>query len=137
MDEELIEIKDNIYKFPIAKLGDIYLYCVHYKNFNDVYNKWNKRKKRINYNNIYIIMSDRDGCTDENIKEFDELDYKNKVIFVHKRMDNIKSSYYIKGTENNDKRNRIINITEYKGKFTGKRYYEDFDFVTFLNNRGV
>lgn len=84
-------------------------------------------------------MSERDGCTEEDLKKFDMINNKHKVVFVHKNMDNIKSSYYIKGTENKgeDKDiHKIIGLTAYKGKWTGKRYIDDFDYVNFLNERG-
>lgn len=78
------------------------------------------------------------GCTEEDIINFDKLKYKHKVIFVSKEMNNIKSAYYIPETENknkNDIENRIINLTEYEGRFKAKRFYEEFDFVNFFNNR--
>lgn len=84
-------------------------------------------------------MSERDGCTDEDLKEFDSLKNKHKVVFVHEMMKNIKSAYYIKGTENNgDDKNihKIIGLTAYTGKWTGKRYIDKFDYVNFLNERG-
>lgn len=132
--QDLKPIEQNIEKYPIAKLHDVKLYCVHYKSFSDVKRDWEKRKKRVNLNNLFIMMSERDGCTYQDVIEFDNLPYKNKVIFVHKQMPEIKSAYYIRNTElKNDINNKIISLTEYKGRYTGKRYIDDFDYVDFLN----
>ena len=131
-DIQYVEQKER--EYPVARLGDIKLYCVHYKNFEEVKNAWNKRVKRVNLKRICIIMSERDGCTYEDIVEFDKLPYKNKIIFVHKDMPEIKSAYHIKNTElEGDINNKIIGLTEYEGRYTGKRYIDEFDYVEFFN----
>jgi uncharacterized protein (DUF1919 family) len=119
---------------PIVELYDIKLHCIHYKDFEEVKQCWNKRVKRVNLDNLFFIMRERDGCTYQDIIEFDKLPYKNKVIFVHKEMPEIKSAYYIKNTEvNDDPNNKIIGLTAYEGIYTGKRYIDEFDYVGFLN----
>ena len=123
LKQELQLINQNEEKYPIVKLNDVTLYCVHYKNFEEVKEAWTKRTKRVNLERLCIIMSERDECTYEDIVEFDKLPYKNKVIFVHKEMPEIKSSYYIENTElEGDTNNKIIGLTEYEGRYTGKRY---------------
>lgn len=138
VDSELVFISNAKDGYPIVQCDDIKLYCVHYKDFNEVKEKWRSRSKRINWNNIFIIMSERDGCTYEDIKKFDLLPFNNKVIFVHKDMPEIKSSYYIPGTElNGIDGQHIIPLTSYVGKFTGKRYIDYFDYVEFLNSGSI
>lgn len=121
--------------YPVAKLKDIILHGVHYNSFEDMRNSFERRSKRINWSNVYIIMCERDGCTYEDLLEFDKLEYKRKIVFVHKEMPEIKSAYYIKGTESKDgdKMNKIIGLTAYKGTFTGKRFIDDWDYVDFFN----
>ena len=46
---------------------------MHYSSFNEAVIKWNTRKKRINFNNIYIVMSmddtfDEDKLTEESYR---------------------------------------------------------------------
>jgi uncharacterized protein (DUF1919 family) len=134
LKQELKYLKQDADGYPIIELYDIKLHCVHYKNFKEVRESWNKRAKRVNLNNLFFIMSERDGCTYEDIVEFDKLPYKNKVIFVHKEMPEIKSAHYIKNTElKNDSNNKIIGLTAYEGRYTGKRYIDEFDYIGFLN----
>ena len=130
-----IYLSDDV-KYPVAQLGDLTIYCVHYKTFNEFYEKWNERKKRVNKDNLFIIMTERDGCEYVDIVEFDKLPYENKVIFVHKEMPEISSSYYIPNTK------EIVDgivvtkpLTNYIGMFSGKRYIDLFDYVNFFNSR--
>lgn len=51
--------------YPVAKLGDIYLYLVHYKTVYEAERKWNERKQRINPSKIVILNNDREGMTTE------------------------------------------------------------------------
>lgn len=131
----LIPCENTEYDYPVVSLGDIKLYCVHYRSFEEVNKSWKNRVSRINFNNLYIIMSERDGCTFSDILDFDKLPYKNKVIFVHKPMSNIKSSFCIENSSVKDDINhKVKSLTEYKSKLSVKRYIDDFDYVGFLNN---
>ena len=121
------------------KLDDITIYGVHYNNYDEFLSKWEERKKRINKNNLFIIMTERDGCKYEDLLTFDKLNYTNKIVFTHKKYDEIKSSYYVKGTENNstDKKIHLTkSLTDYKSKISPFRYIDDFDFVSWLNQGG-
>ena len=81
------------------------------------------------------MMAERDGCTEEDIRSFDALPYKNKVCFVSRPMPEIKSAYYIPGTERNENdEHGIESLTNYIGRFTGKRLIDGFDYVGFLND---
>lgn len=131
---KLEEDFDKKYDYPVAKLGDLKLYCVHYDSFEEVKIKWEERCKRINKNNLFVIMCERDFCSETEIKEFDELPYKNKIIFVSRPMPQIKSAYYIPGTENKKEENQgIVPIMKYKSIISGRRFIDDFDYVSFLN----
>lgn len=124
---EFVKIKNNSY--PVGKLDDIYLYFQHYDNEQDALLKWNERKKRINKNNIYIILSEKDGCTYDDLLEFDKLPYKNKVIFTHINYPKIKSAYKIKGYENEKE---IGDLFTYKN--IGRKPYDEFPLIKWLNN---
>lgn len=130
LNYELLEVRDDNIKYPIGKLNDIYIYFKHYNNFNEAKEKWDIRKKRINKNNLFILSTDRDGCSYRDIEEFDNLPYKNKVIFTHKYYPHIKSAYYIKGFEK-DKEVGILSCFE---GMTGRRYLDQFDYISWFNN---
>lgn len=80
-------------------------------------------------------MTERDGCTEDDIKNFDALPHKNKVVFVHKPMPEYKSAVYLPGTELDGVDGQWVRpLTSYKGSLTGRRYIDDFDYVSFFNN---
>ena len=87
----------------------------------------------MNYDNLFFIMSERDGCDESTILDFDNLPYENKVIFVHKPMPNIKSAYYIPNTETHE--NGVNCVVPLTNTVPGedKRYIDNFDYISFLN----
>ncbi len=128
---ELVEI-DSENDYPCALCGDITLHMVHYNSFCEAKAKWEERKERINYENLYFIMVDRDGCKKEDVLKFNELPYKNKVFLTYKDYSGIECAVKIEGTEEG---NQIRDICQYKSKFTGKRWLDGFDYVEFLNKK--
>lgn len=121
--------KENI-DYPVGMLDDIKLYFVHYESEEQARSKWIERSKRINLENMFILMTDRDGCTKDDLIEFDNLPYKNKIVFTHVPYDDIKSAVYIKGFE---KDNEVGMCFKFKNRFTGKKYYDDFNYVKWFN----
>ena len=100
MKSDIKEIFEDGICYPIGQLRDINLYFQHYSSFEEAKKKWIERKKRINKNNLYILFTDRDGCSYQDLLEFDQLTYKNKVVFTNHEYHEISSSFYIKGFEN-------------------------------------
>lgn len=117
--------------YPVAKLDDITIYFMHYPSFDEAKRIWEKRTERINRDNLYVILVQQNGCTEELLKKFDELPYKHKLALTACPMPEIKCSYYISGSEqpNGD----VMDLCKYKGKFTGRRWIDDYDYVGFLN----
>lgn len=113
-------------------LGDIEIRFNHYETLEEGIEKWEERKKRIDWNNLFIMGIDGDDCTYESLKRFDALPFKNKVIFTHKQYPEIKSAYYIPGFEDQD---GIGVLLYFKKQFLVRRYLDDFDYVSFLNGK--
>lgn len=67
---------------PIAICGDIEIIFMHYKTPEEAREKWVRRINRINWDNLIIKFSEMNGCTEEDLKAFDELPYDKKVTFV-------------------------------------------------------
>lgn len=128
---ELKFIKKENIDYPVGKLDDIEIYFMHYKTEEEAKQKWLERTNRINYDNIFILMTDRDGCSKEDLENFDKLEYKNKIVFTHILYKDIKSSYYIKSFENEE---QVGHLFEFKSSDTGEKYYDDFDYIEWFNN---
>lgn len=92
---ELTEVNFNDSKYKekltkynnmvIGKLDDIEIIFLHYENFEEAYTKWNRRCKRINYNNILIKYSDQNMFCAEDYEKFKELNFENKLFITAKK----------------------------------------------------
>lgn len=131
MSCELKFIKKEGINHPLGILDDIKLYFQHYKTEYEAKKKWSERVSRINYDNLFIIFTDRDNCSLSDLREFDKLPYPNKVAFVHKPNPDIKSAFYIKSFENDKSVGMLLN---YKNWHSIKKYYDDFDYVAWFNS---
>lgn len=133
MEQEITPYEDNRFDYPTGMLGDVEIRFNHYETFEEGVRKWEERKKRINWNNLFIFGIDGDNCTYESIKEFDNLPYENKVIFTHRYYPEFKSAYYIKGFE---QQSGVGVLLYFKQQFLIRRYLDDFDYIRFLNGKG-
>ena len=67
--------------FPVGKLDDLTIYFQHYKNFKSAESKWEERKARINYDNLFFILIDT-FCDVDTVKDFFTIPYKNKIFMT-------------------------------------------------------
>lgn len=98
---DLVELKKSKYEgevsYPIGSLGKgIEIHFLHYETFELANSSWEKRKMRINENNVFVIGSDLDGCKPNHIEEFENLHFKNKVFFSAKHFNHLNSVIQIK-----------------------------------------
>lgn len=115
--------------YPVGMLGDLTFHFVHYPSFDQAVSAFERRVKRISYDNLYVIFSERDGCTYEDLQEFDALPYKNKVVFTHLPYEDISTAYYIKGYEADACLGSIIGWD----RKLGKKIYDQFDFINWFS----
>ncbi|AMH94278.1 TPR repeat-containing protein [methanogenic archaeon ISO4-H5] len=77
LSKQLIEIPSE-HGYPVGKLGDITLEFIHYHSFEDATEKWYDRVKRVNWENILILMT----CnSEESLEGFIKLPFDNKIAF--------------------------------------------------------
>lgn len=109
--------------------GGVNIIGVHYRSHDELVEKWNTRRLRVNFNNIFLIATDNFLKTKDDYKRFDALPYP-KICFTAKN----KNKYpwevfcpeFVKKTEVGDCL-RYTNIW-------GKRIFEkNFDCVKWLN----
>ncbi len=108
----------------------ITIYFNHDKTEDAARENWNKRKKRIRTDNLYIILYKLDGITIEQLYQLEQIPCKNMVVFTSTPLPEIAWSCYIKP---NLRHKYPYNYLQ-KDLF-GVRYFErKFDVVSFLNN---
>lgn len=130
VNKELRFIEEEGISYPVAMLEDVKIYFQHYLNNEEVKMLWERRKQRIKMDNIFILFTDRDGCTYEDLKRFDNLKYKKKAVFVHKKYPEIESAVYIPGFET---LGSVGECSCFRNSFTYKKFYDSFDYVSWFN----
>ena len=110
---------------------EVLLHFMNYKNFKEAKEKWNERKKRVDFNNLYILQF-YPRATEEDCEDFKSYPYKNKLFITQPNKSRSKqiigdkmfiSSKYKPG-----------DILKYKNSKAIKRRMDKFDYVSFLNS---
>lgn len=110
----------------VAKILDLEICFLHYDSEEEAKEKWNRRKGRINWDNILFKFNDQNLCTYENLKRFNELEANNKICFTAKKYPELKT-IQIKKFE---KYNYVLEDI--------KSYKQHINIINFINNmKGV
>lgn len=135
LDQELEPYEENSVTYPCAKIGgseykEIIIHFMHYGSFEEAKHKWNTRKERINWNDLYIIWTFFGDTWEELFDRFEKLPVKHKVAFVNRPYSSqYRSLFYIKGFE----KDKGLGLLSSYQNLLGKRYYDQFDFVKWFN----
>lgn len=127
---ELSFLEQTERSFPVARLADITLYFQHYESEEEARLQWQRRQERINWDELFVMLTQRDGCTDEVLRAFDALPYRHKVVFTKEPRPDIQSAVYIPGFE---KDKELGVCSAFVGKWNGRKYYDAFDYVAWFN----
>ncbi|MCD7825494.1 MAG: DUF1919 domain-containing protein [Clostridiaceae bacterium] len=112
---------------PIGVLDDVEIVFVHYKKAVLTKDKWTKRVKRVNWDNLIFKFSYMNSCTKEQLKEFDFLELPGKkFMFVPEEEHHYKCGVYYPGFEDDE---QIRNDTYYYNRY--------FDVPAFINGDGI
>lgn len=66
-------------EYPVGICGDIEIHFNHYENYNDAKTNWEKRRERIRWDRIFVMMYTEDESV---ALHFSQLPYEQKVCFV-------------------------------------------------------
>ena len=95
--------------YPVGLLdGKIEVHFLHYLNEEEAREKWNRRKNRINYNNILIKFSEWKNMCPALVKRFDNLIFKNRICFSYNTKYAYKSIFCIRKRNQPDWKNEWI-----------------------------
>ena len=129
--EELVFIESQ-YDYPVAQLRDIKVYFAHYKTEAEARDAWNRRKARVNFDNLYIIMYDRDGITRDDILKIKDLPCKGRIV-LSEHIRDYEGVDYIRTLKPGKHANGAL-FTDVDW-FGFQTFEKQFDFVKFLNQR--
>lgn len=129
-----LEFVDGIDDTPTAYLNDILIHFNHYHSNEEAKQKWDERKKRINYDNLYIIMADQpDGgvITHDDMLSLKSVPCKGKVVLSVKKYDDID---YIVNLPKDSQKDCVNMYMFDKSKILKKyRWERVWDYVAWLN----
>ena len=133
---EIKEVTNSEYNYPLGEgYQGVKIHFMHYQSFDEAKSAWDRRKIRINTNNMVVILANYEGDPDI-LQRFDMLPFKNKIVFVDEPTSE-KSAIYLKKykifKKKCNKRNKISNIFLTQNYITGKRFIDQFDYVDYLN----
>lgn len=117
---------------PVGMLDDIKIWFTHYSSPEQALEKWSERAQRLDYENLFILMTDRDGCTYQDLADFDALPYKHKIVFTHVPYPEFRSAYYLKGWEQEES---VGECYRFVNGYSGKKHYDAFDYVAWFNGK--
>ena len=119
--------------YPVGVLDDIRLDFMHYPDFATAEAKWKERSGRIHWDNLYIIMVEAFGCGRDVIARFDALPYAHKVCLTEREYPGLACVYALPDALRGG--GFDCGLTGYRDRFKIRRWFDDFDYVEFLNQR--
>lgn len=138
LSQDITEDKSTDKDYPVGTIGlndeKITIYFMHYENFSDAVQKWHERAKRINWENLYIIMTDGTACNETIAREFDLLPYEHKALLTYRDLEGIKSAVKLKGRYIQNNGIGAPFLFDYKSIFSVRRVIDDWDYVKFFNS---
>lgn len=121
-------LKSIDYDGVIGKIDDVELMFLHYNDFNEAKTKWERRKKRVNFDKIIYKFNDQNNCTIEELKKFEAFPAKNKVLFTAKKYEGI-DSYVLSQFESEG---YVVDDTKAKNI---KSVFNIYDFINNINEK--
>lgn len=118
------------YVCPCAMLGDITVHFTHYATPEEAAAKWHERKKRIDWDNLFVFASERDGLTKEEILQLGSIRCRGLVVFTSNHYPEIPYALHIPKYAT---AGSIGNILEKRLWDESREYERYFDFVKWFN----
>lgn len=118
------------YPVGIGYMG-IRIHFMHYGSFAEAKTKWVERCKRIDANNLAFMLTNWNNDISI-LSRFNALPFRHKIAFCdYPPPSELKSCFYLKGYDKYKKKGKNIYSTQ---NLLGKRFIDQFDYITFINN---
>lgn len=134
LNAELTNAPDPAVAYPVGALEyggrTVHVRFMHYQSFEQAKEKWNRRRQRVDYSNLYIIQT-VPAATVEKLRAFDALPYPNKLLITDRNLINSPCVRTHPVFRKPDYRHG--EILEYKSDLSIRRHVDRIDYVSFLN----
>lgn len=121
--------------YPVGRITredtGINIHFMHYASFDEAREKWLERGKRVNMDNLYVVFN---TYKPNYVQEFLDLEYTHKAMLTNcADMDTIPEGlHHIPYYACSAKQNGIL---DHRHFFSIRRWLDDFDYVSFLNEK--
>lgn len=128
--QELAFFRHPEYDFPCAFLGDITIHFTHYRTKEEAAQKWAERSARIDRDNLFVFLEERDGLAREDILRLRSIHARGVVVFTANAYPDIPYTLQISKYASDGEIGNILA----KSYWDDSREYEEiFDFVKWFN----
>lgn len=127
-----LELKSAGYNkrnIPLAVLDDVEIVGVHYSDFTSLKKAWERRRERVNFDNIFIMATDLELKPCE-YEIFDTLPYP-KVCFTSRKDTKYDWMCYLPAFEGKESVGDTLQYVNFYGQRMFEKY---FDCIKWLNN---
>ncbi len=128
--QELVFFKHPKVEVPCAKLDDITIHFTHYKTEQEAQEKWLSRMKRLDRDNLFIILAERDGLTPEEITQLGQVKARGLVVLTANAYPELPYALQIRKYKNDGEVGNILSAVHWND---GREYEKYFDFVKWFN----
>lgn len=132
--QDLRFLSDRPENHPVGCLGggdlpEITIFFNHAGTAEEARRDWDRRKVRVNKDNLFIIIYYLDGITEEELRQLEKVPCRNRIVLTGTPLPGISWSHYIRQIPSHQYPHSYLE----KDLF-GVRYFEKkWDFVSFLN----
>lgn len=116
--------------YPVGIVDDIRIHFNHAKTESEAKMLWDKRKERVRFDNLYLLMVGIEGLSENDIRIFGDIPCRNRAILTHEPMKNCDFYYPMKKSKFRKNANRFMD----KGADLKWSFEKQFDFVKWLND---
>lgn len=101
---------------PIGLLDDVEIIFLHYQSEKEAKEKWNRRRERVNYGNVFLKFSKMNLCTEAHMYEFESLSFVNKFMLGNRKNTKYTCEIYWDGKSNEEE--ILSDTSPYPGKLS-------------------
>lgn len=130
LEQEFHFFKHPIHNCPCAALDDITVHFTHYSDPDQAVQKWRERAERLDRNNLFVVLLERDGLTREDILALRDLPVRGLLVFTRKEYPDIPYALKCPILDENGEVGNLLAISPWDGLRGYERY---FDFVKWFN----
>ena len=130
LESEFVFYKHLEYECPCAYLDEISIQFTHYHSRSDAVEKWRSRAMRIDSENTFVFLAERDGLTEQDIRSLGTLNVRGLMVFTANAYPDI--PYAVQIGKYKDE-GEVGNILKQSYVDASREYENYFDFVKWFN----